>query len=114
MHSNNAPGLSCACDVGYKGSITWNGDTHGGSCAPTKCTGDNANPPENGAVTKSKEDYHGSVATFGCNDGYMMNDATAIACNATSTDALWPAPKVPPICTGMLFNACAQSKFLVT
>jgi len=108
MHSNNAPGFSCACDVGYKGTITWNGHTHGGSCVPKTCTGDNVNASEKGAVTKSTEDYHGSMTTFSCNDGYMINDATAIVCNATSTDALWPAPKVPPVCTGMLFHMHSQ------
>ena len=101
-NSNNAPGDACACKIGYKGTITWKDARHSGSCNQTKCTGKTANAPENGDVNKSKWNHHGSVATFSCNDGYVLSGRTAITCNATSADTPWPTPSEPPICKGML------------
>ena len=107
-NSNNAPGLSCACKTGYKGTISWNGSTHSGSCTPTKCTGDNANAPQNGAVAKSKGSQHGSVARFGCNPGFILLGTPAITCNAARGDASWPVPKVAPLCTGVSVEALSH------
>ena len=55
----------------------------------------------NGAVAKSNSNYHGSVATFKCNNGYKLNVATTITCSAASADAAWPRRMPPPVCTGM-------------
>ena len=101
-NSNNAAGLECACKPGYKGTITWSGATASGSCTRAKCTGANANAPANGSVGKSNSDYHGSKATFKCNDGFKLNGATPITCSAATADAAWPAPNKTPECPGTL------------
>ena len=111
VNSNNAAGLACTCDIGYRGAITWNGATPNGTCAPTQCMGSHANAPANGDVRKSNGDNHGSVATFICNTGFKLNGATPITCNAASADAAWPAPNTTPQCTGklgVLVNITAQ------
>ena len=101
-NSNNAAGLSCACNTGYRGTITWNGATPSGTCTPTQCTGSHANAPSNGDVAKTHSNNHGSVATFSCNDGFELNGATPITCSAASADAAWPAPNTTAQCTGKL------------
>ena len=112
-NSNNAPGLSCACKTGYKGTISWNGATPIGSCTPTECTGDNANPPANGAVSKRNGDQHNSVAVFSCNDGFILSGPAAIVCYAASADEPWPAPEVPPTCTGVLIETRSDATHTV-
>ena len=101
VDSNKAAGLACKCKTGFKGTITWSGATASGSCTRTQCTGSNANAPANGAVAKSFGNYHGSKATFKCNNGFKLNVATPITCSAASADAAWPARLPPPQCTGM-------------
>ena len=101
-NSNNVAGLSCACNTGYKGTITWSGGTHSGSCIAAQCTGSHANAPENGVVTKTDSDNHDSVATFSCNNGFRLNGAAPITCSADSADAAWPAPNTTPQCTRKL------------
>ena len=51
-------------------------------------------------VTKSDGDMDGSVATFGCADGFVFNDAASIQCSATSVDTPWPSPGEEPTCKG--------------
>ena len=72
----------------------------GGECAQrkmeaylftqTKCTGVDA--LTTGTVTKSRNDQHGSVATFDCDDGFELEGAVAITCEAASADTAWPTP----------------------
>ena len=100
-NSNKAAGLACKCNTGFKGTITWSSATPSGSCTRTQCSGSNANAPGNGAVSKSNGDYHGSKATFTCNDGFKLNVATPITCSAASANAAWPARLPPPQCTGL-------------
>ena len=101
-NSNNADGLACACNDGYRGSITWNRATASGSCSLTLCTGSHADAPENGIVTKTNGDETGSVATFSCKNGFRLNDAMPITCSAVGVDTPWPAPNSTPQCTGKL------------
>ena len=103
-NSNNAAGTACACNAGFRGTITWNGATASGTCTRTQCTGSHANAPANGAVTKTSGDNHGSRATFSCNAGFRLNDAMPITCDAASADAAWPAPNTTPQCTRTLLN----------
>ena len=101
-NSNKAAGLACKCNTGFKGTITWSGATASGSCSRTQCSGSNANAPANGGVSKSNGNYHGSKATFKCNNGFKLNVATPITCSAASANAAWPARQPPPQCTRTL------------
>ena len=101
-NSNDAAGLACACNTGYRGTITWDGATPSGTCTRTQCTGSHADAPENGAVTKTSDDHHGSEATFSCDNGFTLNGANPITCDAESADVDWPAPNTTPQCTRTL------------
>ena len=98
-NSNQQPGTACQCNTGFKGQITWNGHIQSGDCTATKCTdfGEFAH----GTVNKTKEDRHGSVATFACETGYTLNGPDSITCSAPSADAQWPQA---PECIGVLFK----------
>ena len=100
-NSNTLDGFACQCSVGYKGAITWTGDTSSGTCSKTQCTGFGTTF-DNGSVTKNNGDDHGSKASFQCNTaaGYVLVGPASITCDAPSADAEWPTR---PTC-GMLVD----------
>merc|ERR1712087_178945 len=81
--SNNVP-YTCAPD---QQSTT--ASYQGGSvdCTATKCRGGGAASPDNGEVSKSAGNKHGSVASFQCNDGFELIGSASITCDAASADA---------------------------
>ena len=103
-NSNEQPGTACQCEDGFKGQITWNGHMQSGNCTATKCTdfGEFAH----GTVNKTKEDRHGSVATFACEAGYTLTGSESITCDAPSADAQWPQA---PECIGVLFKVALNA-----
>ena len=105
-NSNQQPGTACQCLPGFKGEITWSGHTHNGTCTATKCTGLTFG---NGNVVKSNGDRHGSMATFTCNEGFVLTDTSSTTCNAAIADATWPTP---PSCVGMLFEMTLRTQLL--
>lgn len=100
QNANHQPGTACQCLPGFKGKITWSGDTYTGNCTATKCT-DFVDQVVNGTVEKSNGDLHDSVANFYCNDGFKLTGMSTITCSAPSTDTLWPKA---PSCMGMLLR----------
>ena len=97
-NSNRKPGTACQCLPGFKGEITWDGDstTSESICTATKCT-DFADSIANGKFVKSRGDLHDSVASFSCNTGFKLVGDASITCSAASADAPWPTA---PGCTG--------------
>ena len=57
-----------------------------------------------GNVTKSDGDKHGSVATFSCDDGFLLTGTASINCTAPSGPAPWPSPAQEPVCRGTLLG----------
>ena len=101
-NSNRKPGTACQCLPGFKGEITWDGDstTSESACTATNCT-DFVESLANGDFTKSNGDLHGSVATFTCKDRYILFGPSSITCDAPIEDAAWPS--VIASCIGVLF-----------
>ena len=52
-------------------------------------------------VTKSNGDMDGSVATFRCDNGFVLGGSGSIQCSAESVDTSWPAPSEDPTCNGL-------------
>ena len=102
-NSNRQPGTECECLPGFKGSITWAGDstTSESACTATKCT-DFVESLANGDFTKSNGDLHGSVATFTCDNGFELVGGASITCSAASADTPWPTAQ--PTCAGALLR----------
>ena len=99
-NSNKQSGTACKCLPGFEGDIIWSGDTTtaGSICTAATCTG-LVDQFFNGNVVKSNANFHGSVATFTCNDGFIITGTESITCDAPSTNTSWPAA---PICVGVL------------
>ena len=97
-NSNRKPGTECECLPGFRGEITWNGDsiTNTSACIATKCT-HFVDLIVNGSFSKSRGDVHDSVANFTCDNGFELVGNASITCNALSADAPWPTA---PGCTG--------------
>ena len=68
-------------------------------CSP-RCTGFPINV-ENGDISKSDGDMHGSVATFSCDDGFALTGTASVTCSAENAHTPWPTPEQKPECTGM-------------
>ena len=102
-NSNRQPGTACQCLPGFKGEITWDGDstTSESSCTATNCT-DFVESLANGDFTKSNGDLHGSVATFTCDNGFELVGGASITCSAASADTPWPTAQ--PTCAGALLR----------
>ena len=76
-------------------------------CAATACLAA-PSAPQDGTVSFSDGDAHGSVATFACKVGFAQAGDTKLTCAAPIADAAWPAAADAPTCHGE--NAgCAQS-----
>ena len=98
-NSNQEPGTACQCLPGFKGEITWNGDstTSESACTATKCT-DFVDSLVNVKFVKSNGDLHDSVANFTCDTGFALIGNASIICKAANADAPWPT--IAPGCTG--------------
>lgn len=101
-NSNRQPGTACECLPGFKGEITWDGDstTDESACIATNCT-NFVDSLANGEFVKSNGDLHGSVANFTCNDRFILFGSSSITCDAPIEDAPWPS--VTASCIGVLF-----------
>ena len=100
-NSNMAPGPACACKVGFKGVIGWDGNSHSGNCTRMLCSSSTLITLTNGVVRKTNGNQHDSVATFSCKEGFILAGTKTITCNATSDSSPWPQPQVTPVCTGV-------------
>ena len=56
--------------------------------------------PQDGTVSFSDGDAHGSVATFACKVGFAQTGDTTLTCAAPTADAAWPTAADAPKCTG--------------
>ena len=74
------------------------------TCGP-RCTGF---PVEigHGDISKSDGDMNGSVATFSCDDGFVLTGTASITCSVVDELAPWPTPEQKPVCNGTLISDC--------
>jgi len=97
-----APAVTCAASSGDE---AWPTPDPAPTCAATACTGNGANAPTNGSVSKSGANLHTSAATFDCDLGYSLSGTSAVTCVAPSSDQPWPTPDPTVACVAKACDA---------